>query len=131
MTAGKCRVVVWATGEIGSIAIRTISNRPDLDLVGVWVHSEEKAGKDAGELSNGEPAEILALLTTASSCPNEPTAARSRGRPRVVDRVVGGDRRATCLRDLVEHALSREVVDDYRGATERKVQLIQRAESAT
>ena len=35
MTAGKYRVVVWATGGIGSIAIRTITNRPELELVGV------------------------------------------------------------------------------------------------
>ncbi len=60
MTAGKYRVVVWATGGIGSIAIRTITKRPDLDLVGVWVHSEEKVGKDAGELSNGDPIGVAA-----------------------------------------------------------------------
>lgn len=55
MTAEKQRVVVWSTGGIGSIAIRAITQRPDLDLVGVWVHSPEKDGKDAGELANGEP----------------------------------------------------------------------------
>ncbi|GAB3017771.1 NAD(P)H-dependent amine dehydrogenase family protein [Mycobacterium bourgelatii] len=49
------RVVVWSTGGIGSIAIRTAHQRPNLDLVGVWVHSPEKDGKDAGELANGEP----------------------------------------------------------------------------
>ena len=55
MTAGKHRVVVWSTGGIGSIAIRAIHQRPNLDLVGVWVHSPEKDGMDAGELANGEP----------------------------------------------------------------------------
>ncbi len=54
------RVVVWATGGIGSIAIRTIQRRPDLELVGVWVHSQEKDGKDAGELANGEPIGLAA-----------------------------------------------------------------------
>lgn len=49
------RVVVWATGGIGSIAIHAIARRPNLDLVGVWVHSPEQDGKDAGELANGEP----------------------------------------------------------------------------
>src|ERR1700728_3528689 len=49
------RVVVWATGGIGSIAIHAIQRRPNLDLVGVWVHSSEKDGKDAGELANGDP----------------------------------------------------------------------------
>src|ERR1700759_5400378 len=60
MTAGKHRVVVWATGGIGSIAIRTITNRPNLELVGVWVHSDEKVGKDAGELANGDPIGVSA-----------------------------------------------------------------------
>ncbi|MEB4211410.1 dihydrodipicolinate reductase [Mycobacterium sp. 94-17] len=54
------RVVVWATGGIGSIAIRTISRRPDLDLAGVWVHSPDKVGRDAGELAGGEPIGVTA-----------------------------------------------------------------------
>ncbi len=58
--AGIYRVVVWATGGIGSIAIRTIARRPDLDLVGVWVHSPDKVGRDAGELANGEPIGLAA-----------------------------------------------------------------------
>ncbi len=49
------RTVVWSTGGVGSIAIDAVRRRPDLDLVGVWVHSEEKVGKDAGELAGGEP----------------------------------------------------------------------------
>src|SRR6478752_8428299 len=60
MTQGSQRVVVWATGGIGSIAIRAIDRRPDLELVGVWVHSDEKVGKDAGELANGEPIGLTA-----------------------------------------------------------------------
>ena len=55
MTEGQYRVAVWSTGGIGSIAIRAIHERPNLDLVGVWVHSPEKDGMDAGELANGEP----------------------------------------------------------------------------
>ena len=61
MTDNRLRVVVWSTGGIGSIAIRAIHQRPDLDLVGVWVHSADKVGKDAGELANGEP---IGLPTT-------------------------------------------------------------------
>ena len=60
MTEGRQRVVVWATGGIGSIAIRAIHQRPNLDLVGVWVHSPEKDGKDAGELANGDPIGLAA-----------------------------------------------------------------------
>src|SRR3954469_21138246 len=60
MGEGKHRVVVWSTGGIGSIAIRAIHQRPNLDLVGVWVHSEDKVGRDAGELANGEPIGLAA-----------------------------------------------------------------------
>lgn len=55
------RVAVWSTGGIGSISIAAIKRKPNLDLVGVWVHSPEKVGKDAGELANGEP---IGLATT-------------------------------------------------------------------
>lgn len=52
--------VVWSTGGVGSIAVEAIARRPDLDLVGVWVHSAEKVGKDAGELAGGEPIGVVA-----------------------------------------------------------------------
>src|SRR3954470_2007835 len=74
MTAGQHRVAVWSTGGIGSIAIRAIHQRPNLDLVGVWVHSHDKAGTDAGELANGEPIGLAAtndadaLIALAPDC---------------------------------------------------------------
>jgi hypothetical protein len=52
--------VVWSTGGVGSIAVDAIRRRPDLDLVGVWVHSHEKVGKDAGELAGGDPIGVAA-----------------------------------------------------------------------
>ena len=60
MGAQSARVVVWATGWIGQIAIRSIARRPDLELVGVWVHSPEKVGKDAGELAGVAPLGVAA-----------------------------------------------------------------------
>ena len=54
------RVVVWSTGGIGALSIVAVHERPDLELVGVWVHSEEKVGRDAGELANGTPIGITA-----------------------------------------------------------------------
>ena len=54
------RTVVWSTGGVGSIAIDAIRRRPDLELVGAWVHSEDKVGKDAGELAAGEPTGVAA-----------------------------------------------------------------------
>jgi hypothetical protein len=54
------RVVVWSTGGVGKIAIDAISRRPDMELVGVWVHSPDKEGKDAGELAGIEPLGVAA-----------------------------------------------------------------------
>jgi hypothetical protein len=54
------RTQVWSTGGVGKIAIDAISRRPDLELVGVWVHSPEKVGKDAGELAGIEPLGLAA-----------------------------------------------------------------------
>lgn len=54
------RVVVWSTGGVGSIAIDAIRRRPDLELVGVWVHSPDKVGRDAGELAGIEPLGVAA-----------------------------------------------------------------------
>jgi 4-hydroxy-tetrahydrodipicolinate reductase len=44
------RVVQWATGNIGTRALRSVIEHPTLDLAGVWVHAPDKAGRDAGEL---------------------------------------------------------------------------------
>ena len=44
------RVVQWATGGVGVAAIRGVLEHPDLELVGCWVHSEAKAGKDVGDI---------------------------------------------------------------------------------
>jgi 2,4-diaminopentanoate dehydrogenase len=60
MAAKPIRVVVWSTGGIGSIAVDAVARRADLDLVGVWVHSPEKVGRDAGELAGGDPIGVAA-----------------------------------------------------------------------
>ncbi|MGV0815041.1 dihydrodipicolinate reductase [Mycolicibacterium boenickei] len=54
------RTVVWATGGVGSVAIDAIAGRPDLELVGVWVHAAAKVGQDAGVLAGVEPLGVLA-----------------------------------------------------------------------
>ena len=60
MTTTPRRVVVWSTGGIGSNAIRAIARRADLELVGVWVHTPEKVGQDAGVLSEMDPLGVAA-----------------------------------------------------------------------
>jgi hypothetical protein len=54
------RVVQWATGNLGRAAIEGIVSHPELELVGVWVHSDDKAGRDAGELAGIEDTGVIA-----------------------------------------------------------------------
>ena len=54
------RVVQWATGNIGMRALRAAIEHPRLELVGLYVHSESKAGRDAGELCGLPPIGIKA-----------------------------------------------------------------------
>jgi len=68
------RVVGWSTGWVGRLAIQSIARRPDLELVGLWVHSPEKVGVDAGTLAGIDPvgitatADVDALLALAPDC---------------------------------------------------------------
>ena len=59
-STGAKRVVVWSTGGIGRLSIVAANERRDLELVGVWVHSADKIGRDAGELANGIPIGVAA-----------------------------------------------------------------------
>jgi 2,4-diaminopentanoate dehydrogenase len=45
------RVVQWTTGNVAKASLRSILHRDDMELVGVYAHSPEKVGKDAGELA--------------------------------------------------------------------------------
>jgi hypothetical protein len=57
------RVVQWATGGVGIAAIKGVLEHPELELVGCWVHSEAKSGKDVGELL-GDGAVELGVTAT-------------------------------------------------------------------
>jgi 2,4-diaminopentanoate dehydrogenase len=54
------RVVQWGTGHSGMAALRALIAHPGFDLVGVYVYSDEKAGRDAGELCGTGPTGITA-----------------------------------------------------------------------
>jgi len=56
----RYRVVQWATGNVGSRALRRAIEHPDLEVVGVWVHSASKVGRDAGELAGLAPIGVKA-----------------------------------------------------------------------
>jgi hypothetical protein len=56
----RYRVVQWATGNVGSRALRRAIEHPDLDVVGVWVHGASKVGQDAGTLAGIAPIGVAA-----------------------------------------------------------------------
>ena len=44
------RVVQWTTGNVGKRSVRAVVAHPDLELVGCYAWSDDKVGRDAGEL---------------------------------------------------------------------------------
>ena len=59
------RVVQWATGSVGVAAINGVLEHPELELVGCWVHSPDKAGRDISELDGIRATGPLGVTTTA------------------------------------------------------------------
>ena len=57
---GPFRVVQWATGNIGTRAMRAVIEHPRMQLVGVYVHGEAKVGQDAGALCGRDPIGVRA-----------------------------------------------------------------------
>jgi hypothetical protein len=68
------RVIQWATGGVGQAAVQAIAAHPELELVGTWVYSASKAGRDAGELAGIAPlgvaatTDVEALLALGADC---------------------------------------------------------------
>ena len=60
------KVGVWGPGSMGVIALRGVIDHPELELVDVVVHSDAKAGRDAGELCGIPPVGVVATRDPAS-----------------------------------------------------------------
>lgn len=58
--SNKLRVIQWATGRTGTRALRAVLDHPHMELVGLWVHSSDKAGSDAGELCGRPDTGVIA-----------------------------------------------------------------------
>jgi len=56
----SCRVIQWATGNVGRAAIEGVLSHPDLELVGAFVYSDAKAGRDVGEICGIDPIGVTA-----------------------------------------------------------------------
>jgi 4-hydroxy-tetrahydrodipicolinate reductase len=79
------RVIQWATGNVGMPMLRAIIDHPELELVGVYVSSDKKVGKDAGELCGRSRIGIAAtndmeaLIGLEADCVNFNTSGELRG----------------------------------------------------
>ena len=68
------KVVQWATGTVGVHAAPAIAAHRDLELTGLWVHSDNKVGQDAGTLCGSDPIGVSAtndaeaLLSSQPDC---------------------------------------------------------------
>ncbi len=56
----KYRVIQYATGGVGKQALIALADHPQLQLVGLLVHSKDKVGKDAGTLAGIAPIDVAA-----------------------------------------------------------------------
>jgi len=68
------RVIQWSTGNVGTYALRHTIDHPELELVGLWVHSAAKVGHDAGTFCERGPTGVRAtndadaLLASDADC---------------------------------------------------------------
>ncbi|MBU3704311.1 MAG: dihydrodipicolinate reductase, partial [Ilumatobacteraceae bacterium] len=54
------RVIQWGTGNVGLASLKTILRHPDYELVGCYVATPSKAGRDAGDIAGIGPCGITA-----------------------------------------------------------------------
>jgi 4-hydroxy-tetrahydrodipicolinate reductase len=64
--APRYRVVQWATGNIGTRALREVIRHPSLELVGLLVYDAAKSGVDAGTLCGEAPTGVRATTDRAA-----------------------------------------------------------------
>lgn len=65
---GALRVIQWATGNIGTRALRAVIEHPGLELAGLWVSSASKVGRDAGALCGLPDTGIVATRSVEELC---------------------------------------------------------------
>lgn len=91
--SGRLRVAHIGTGFTGSLALRKVLRSPGLELVGHWVHSPMKAGRDSGELVGTSPAGVVAtdrldrLLALDADCVTYFATTSGRDPDEVVDQI--------------------------------------------
>src|SRR5262245_21518289 len=66
------RVVQWTTGNVGKRSVRAIVAHPNLELVGCYAWSPDKAGVDVGALCGIDPVGVRATNDVAALLALEP-----------------------------------------------------------
>lgn len=74
------RVVQWATGATGRLALRAVIDAPELQLVGVRVYDGAKVGLDAGELVDRPAQGIVATADRGEIIAADPDVVLYMGR---------------------------------------------------
>ena len=54
------RVIQWATGAMGKTCLRAVIDHPAMELVGLFVYGDDKAGRDAGDIARRPPTGVIA-----------------------------------------------------------------------
>lgn len=54
------KVIQWSSGNVGKGVIRTVAERADMELAGLYVYSDNKSGQDAGEIAGIAPMGVAA-----------------------------------------------------------------------
>jgi hypothetical protein len=89
----RYRVAHIGTGYTGSIALRQVLRSPSLELVGHFVHSRAKVGRDSGELAGGTAVGVAAtgsfdeFLGADADCVTYFAAISGRGGDEIVDQL--------------------------------------------
>src|SRR6266702_2061341 len=60
------KTAVWGPGSMGLIALRAVIDHPALELSGLVVHGDRKAGRDAGRLCGIDDIGIVATRDPAA-----------------------------------------------------------------
>lgn len=59
------RVIQWATGAMGKACLRAVIDHPTMELVGLYVYGEAKAGCDAGDIARRPATGVMATRDIA------------------------------------------------------------------
>jgi 4-hydroxy-tetrahydrodipicolinate reductase len=64
----RYRVIQWATGTVGRQSIRLLADHPEMEIVGAYVTSAAKRGRDVGEIAGLAPLGALATDSGDEIC---------------------------------------------------------------